>query len=27
VLKAACAVIWNAPTPIHTLDVEPALYE
>jgi hypothetical protein len=27
VLKAACAVIWNASSPIHTLDVEPALYE
>ena len=26
-LKAACAVIWAAPTPIHTLDVEPSLYE
>jgi len=26
-LKAACFVIWNAPTPIHTLDVESELYE
>ena len=26
-LKAACAVIWNSPTPIYGLDVEPALYE
>jgi HAD superfamily hydrolase (TIGR01450 family) len=25
-LKAACAVIWNSPTPIYGLDVEPALY-
>jgi len=26
-LKAACAVIWDSPTPIYGLDVEPALYE
>ena len=25
-LKAACAVIWDSPTPIYGLDVEPALY-
>ena len=26
-LKAACLTIWNCGTPIHLLDVEPALYE
>jgi hypothetical protein len=27
VLKAACAVIYNAELPIYALDVEPAIYE
>jgi glycerol 3-phosphatase-2 len=27
VLRCACAVIWNSGTPIHGLDVEPAIYE
>lgn len=26
-LRAACEIIWNSPTPIYGLDVEPALYE